>query len=160
MAFDKETLTGWGIPEDKAEAIIAQHDEVIYALKAQVEEAEREYNERKAQAEALPGLKAELEALKAGEEWKAKYEAEKAAFDSFKAECEAKEEDARKREAYGRIMWEMGIPWKSSSLVEKAIDTSSLRLDEAGNLNNPEAVKVEIAREWGSFIPAQKGVKK
>lgn len=160
MAFDMGTLTGWGISEDKAEAIIEKHDEVIKSLKAQIEEAKRESDERKAQAEEAQRMKAELEALKAGESLEAKYTAEKAAFDSFRAEYEARKEDTRKREAYGRIMRAMGVPGKIVSLVEKVLDSSRLRLDEAGNLDNPEALKIEIAQEWESFIPEKKEGKK
>ena len=146
MAFDIATLTGWGIPADTAETIVAQHDEVVAALKEQVEEARQEYEKRKAETET-------------DAEWKEKYESEKAAFDSFKAEYEARETDTRKREAYGRIMRNIGVPEKIISLAVRVVDTSALRLDKCGNLDNPEAITLDITREYEEFLPKKGGIK-
>ena len=158
MAFDLEMITGLGIPQDKAERIKALHDETINALSAQVEEARKEYEETKARAEEARRLEAELNAYKegnGGKDYKALYEAEKDAFDALKAEQEAKAKEARKRDAYKALLRAEGISGKVVDSIARVTEVSSFRLDDAGNLDNPEAIRADIRREWGEFIPAK-----
>ena len=162
MAFDMETLTGWGIPEDKAEAIIARHDEVINALKAEAEALEREAAELKPRAEEARRIQAEIDAYKegnGGKDYKALYEAEKSAFDALKAEQEVKNTEERKREAYKALCRAEGVQARRLDSIARLIDVSSFRLDAAGNLENPDAIRADIRREWEDLIPAKgKGV--
>lgn len=156
MAFDLEMLTGLGIPQDKAEQIKALHDETVTALSAQVEEARKEYEETKARAEEARRLEAEINDIKnGGKDYKALYEAEKAAFDALKAEQEAKATEARKREAYIALCRAEGVKARRLDSIARLIDVSSFRLDAAGNLENPEAIRADIRREWEDLIPAK-----
>lgn len=158
MAFDLEMLTGLGIPQDKAEQIKALHDETANALSAQVEEARKEYEETKARAEEAQRLEAEINAIKeanGGKDYKALYEAEKAAFDALKAEQEAKATEARKREAYIALCRAEGVKARRLDSIARLVDVSSFRLDAAGNLENPEAIRADIRREWEDLIPAK-----
>ena len=156
MPFDLETITGLGIPQDKAEAIIARHDEVINAMKAEAEALEKEAEELKPRAEEARRLEAELnERKEGGKDYKALYEAEKAAFDALKAEQEAKETEARKRDAYKALLRAEGLSGRVVDSIARVAEVSSFRLDDAGNLDNPEAIRADIRREWGEFIPAK-----
>jgi len=155
MAFDLEMITGLGVPVEKAKQIKARHDETIAALSAEAEKARKEYEETKARAEEARRLEAEIEEVK---DWKAKYEAEKAAFDTLKTEQDAKNTEARKREAYKALMRAEGIPGKLIDKIARYDDVSSFRLDAAGNLENTDAIRANLRREWEDFLPTkQKG---
>lgn len=160
MAFDLEAVTALGVPADKAEAIIARHDEVINALKAEAEALEKEAAELKPRAEEARRIQAEIDEYKeanGGKDYKALYEAEKAAFDALKAEQEAKDTEARKRDAYKALLRAEGVQAKRLDNIARLVDVSSFRLDAAGNLENPDAIRADIHREWEDLIPKKKG---
>ena len=152
MAFDLETITGFGIPEETALEIIARHNEVVDGIKAKTEKIKKEIEEYKPHAEEARQLMAEIEAAKAGGDWETKYKAEKAAFDALKAKQEAKEIEERKREAYKALCRAEGVQARRLDSIARLIDVSSFRLDAAGNLENPEAIRADIRREWEDLI--------
>ena len=159
MAFDLETITALGVPADKAEELITRHDESINALKAEAEALEKEAAELKPRAEEAQRIQAEIAAYKGGKDYKALYEAEKAAFDALKAEQEAKQTEQRKREAYKELCRAEGVQARRLDSLVRLVDVSSFRLDAAGNLENPDAIRADIRREWVDLIPAnRKGV--
>lgn len=87
MALTRKMLEAMGIETDKAELIIAAHTETVDALKAQ-------RDNYKTEAEKLPGVQAELDGYKNGEDYKAKYDTLKSQIDGEKAQA-AKETAAR-----------------------------------------------------------------
>ena len=154
MGMDIETLTGLGIPQEAAEKIIAKHEETVRELQKEVDRAREEADAARIGAEQAAKLGEEL---KAGTDWEAKYRAEKAALDALKAEQAAKAEEDRKKREYRALLLEEGIKPIVADSILQVTDVSKYRFDDAGRLENPEAVRADISREWAAFKPPRRG---
>ena len=86
MALKRSFLKSMGLTDEQISAIIEAHTETVDGLKADIEKY-------KGDAEKLPGVQKELDALKAAGDggYKEKYEKEKKAFEDFKTAQTAKE---------------------------------------------------------------------
>ena len=102
MALTRKMLKAMGIEEDKIDQIIEAHAETVDALKDKLSKAEES-------AEKLSKAEKELENLKAGDDYKAKYEAEHQAFEDFKNEQTAKAQKAAKEQAARAYFESKGI---------------------------------------------------
>lgn len=153
MAFDIETLTGMGIGQEAAERLVSRHQASVDEIKAELSRAQEEAEAAKTDAEQAAELQARIDKLKAGEdEYKAKYEAEKAALDALKAEQAEKKETERKRGAFRSLLIGEGIRPKIADLIARCADVNSYRWNaEEGTFDNPDAVKADIASEWGEY---------
>jgi hypothetical protein len=85
-------LKALGIEDDKIEQIIDAHTETVDGLKEKLARAEESANK-------LPGVQQELDDLKAGGDFKDKYEKEHKAFEEYKSGITAKETRAAKEKA-------------------------------------------------------------
>lgn len=94
MALTRKLLKGMGLTEEQVETIIDAHTETVDGIK-------KERDTYKADALKLPTVEEELSTLKAAGDdgYKAKYEAEKAAFENYKTQQTAKETRAAKEKA-------------------------------------------------------------
>lgn len=94
MGLTRKGLKAMGLTEEQVDSIIEAHAETVDGLKDKLKAAEVE-------SEKLKGIQRELDDLKAnpGEDYKAKYEAEKKAFAEYKADQTAKEAKAAKEAA-------------------------------------------------------------
>lgn len=92
MALTRKMLKALGIEDDKIEQIIDAHTETVDGLKEKLTAAE-------AGAAKLADVQKELDGLKAGGDFKAKYEKEHKDFEDFKAGITAKETRAAKEKA-------------------------------------------------------------
>lgn len=94
MALTRKLLKGMGLTEEQVETIIDAHTETVDGIK-------KERDTYKADALKLPTVEEELSTLKAAGDdgYKAKYEAEKQAFEKYKNEQTAKETRATKEKA-------------------------------------------------------------
>lgn len=94
MALTRRMLKGMGLTEEQADTIIEAHAETVDGLKDKLKTAEEKANK-------LDDVQKELDGLKAnsGDDYKAKYEAEKKAFADYKADQTAKETKAAKEKA-------------------------------------------------------------
>lgn len=156
MAFTRKFLAALGIEPDKIDEIITAHTEVTDALKA-------ERDRYKADAEKLPGVQKELDALKGGDGDKGgsdELEELRKQLKQVKAEYEAKEVERKTREAYSALLREVGIPEKRVAAVLRASDLSGVKLGDDGKITDAEERKKAIAAEWSDFIPteAERGV--
>ena len=85
MALTRRLLKGMGLTEEQMDTIIDAHTETVDSLKADL-------SRYKADAEALAGVRKELEEAKASLEnekkgsWKVKYDALKEEYEGYKAE--------------------------------------------------------------------------
>lgn len=95
-----------------------------------------------------------MDALKAagGDGWEEKYKSVKAEFDKFKAETEASNLKAKTAEAFKAVLRESGIADKYISVVQKATDLSSYKLNEDGKLEDVDKIKAAIKQEWPEFL--------
>lgn len=146
MAFTRKMLKAMGIDDEKVDEIIEAHTEVTNSLKEQA----KEYKEA---AEELKGVQKELDELKAkGDDgYKAKYEAEKEAFEQYKAEVEGAKEQESKEKAYREMLKDV----LSEKGVEKAVkyaDWSKIEIDEKGELKNASDHVKAVKEEWAEHV--------
>ena len=94
MAMTRKSLKAMGLADEQIDSIIEMHTETVDGLKEKLRAAEEKANK-------LDDVQKELDGLKAnsGDDYKAKYEAEKKAFADYKADQMAKETKAAKEAA-------------------------------------------------------------
>lgn len=153
MGFDIEALTGMGIGQEAAERLVSMHQASVDEIKAELSRVQEDAKATKAGADQAGELQARIDAMKAGEDgYKAKYEAEKAALDALKAEQAEKKELEHKRGIYRALLIREGYKPKIADLISRCADVASYRLNnETGEYENLEAVRADIAAEWGEY---------
>lgn len=121
MALTRRALKAMGIEEEKIDEIITMHTETVEGLKADAAKY-------KADAEQLPKVQRELDALKAAGDGglQDKYDRVKKEFDDYKAEVSAKEAKAAKEKAVRAYYEGKGITGKS---LDIAIRGSGAEID-------------------------------
>lgn len=145
MGFTRSFLKALNLTDEQVTAVIDEHVSVTDALKKQ-------RDEYKDQAEKLPEALKEIEALKAGEDYKAKFEDEHKAFEAYKADV-AKSEAKRAVEAeYRKLLAEERIGAKRIDAVIRLTDLGQMKLDKDGKLENTDKLREDIRREWGEYI--------
>lgn len=94
MALTRKSLKAMGLTDEQVDSIVEMHTETVDGLKEKLKAAEEKANK-------LDDVQKELDGLKAnsGDDYKAKYEAEKKAFADYKADQMAKETKAAKEAA-------------------------------------------------------------
>lgn len=94
MALTRKLLKGMGLTDEQVDTIIEAHTNTVDGLKADI-------SRYKADAEKLPDVQKQLDALKAAGDdgYKEKYEKEHSAFETYKADVTAKEAKAAKEKA-------------------------------------------------------------
>lgn len=94
MALTRKSLKAMGLTDEQVDSIVEMHTETVDGLKEKLKTAEDKANK-------LDDVQKELDGLKAngGDDYKAKYEAEKKAFADYKADQTAKETKAAKEKA-------------------------------------------------------------
>jgi hypothetical protein len=92
MAVTRKFLKGMGLTDEQVDTIIEAHTETVDGLKDKLSKAE-------ADAAKLTDVQKELDGLKAGGDYKAKYEKEHKDFEDYKASVTAKETRAAKEAA-------------------------------------------------------------
>lgn len=94
MALTRKSLKAMGLTDEQVESIVEMHTETVDGLKDKLKAAEEKSSK-------LDDVQKELDGLKAnsGDDYKAKYEAEKKAFADYKADQTAKEAKAAKEAA-------------------------------------------------------------
>jgi hypothetical protein len=155
MAVTRKFLTALGIEEDKVDEIITRHVEVVDALK-------EERDKYKEDAEALVGVRKELDELKANSDekkensYKVKYEAIKEEFEAYKKEIEDKDVKDKKESAYRQLLKDCGIPEKRIDAILRVSDIESIEFDDDGKIKDKEKLTESIKEEWSDFIPTTK----
>ena len=147
MALTRKALKAMGLTEEQVDSIIEAHTETVDGLKEQL----KTY---KTDAEKLPTVQKELDDLKKGdgEDWKGKYDAEKAAHDKTKSDYKAKETAAKVKSAYRAMLKEAGVADKYLDTVIKATDMSGMKLDKDGKLEGADDLAKSAKTEWADFI--------
>lgn len=156
MAFTRKFLEALGIEEKQVEEIIASHSEVVSALKEQ-------RDSYKADAEKLPAVQKELDALKnkapdgneeALKELQSKYDKLDKEFKDYKSGIEAKEIKTAKESAKKAFLKDMGISEKYLDLIMKASadDLDKLELDENGKIKDADKVKEGYSKAYADFV--------
>lgn len=144
MSFTRAFLKSLGLNDDQVQAVVDAHLEVVNPLK-------EERNTLKEQSGRIPELEKELEGLKNGEDFKAKWEKEHAEFEDYKKQVEQEAETAKVKAAYRKLLADEKISEKRLDVVMRATDFSKMKLDKDGNLTNTDTLKEAINQEWGDF---------
>lgn len=148
-----------GIDTDKIDEIITAHRETVDALKD-------ERDGFKADAEKLADVQrdldnanqkiADLENEDGKDKWKVKYDALKDEYADYKTSVEAEKTEAKKNDAYRKLLKEVGVSEKRIDSVLKVTDTKDLEFDGDGNLKDSDKLKNAIKDEWSDFIVTEK----
>ena len=154
MAFTREFLKACGLTDEQVSSVMQEHVSVTDALKAQREDAKKEAENAKKEAAKVPGLQQEIDSLKGGEDFKAKYEKEHADFEAYKGEISAQEQKKKVETAYRKLLADEHIKTDRHDFIIAHTDLSKATLDKDGNLVEAEALKKEIndsVNGWGAF---------
>lgn len=142
------------LTDEQVSAIIQEHTSVTDALKAQRDKAKEEAAEFKKQADELPKVQKELDELKNGEDYKAKYEKAVKDHDDYVKSVEAKETAEKVKAAYRKLLADEQIKADRIDFVLNHSDLSNMKLDKDGNLENVEEIKKTLNDSndgWGMF---------
>lgn len=149
MSLTRKALAAMGIEGEKIEQIIEMHSETVNGLKDQI----TEYKEK---ANKLPTITQELEELKksAGnpDEYKAKYESEKQAFEDFKKNIEIEKANSTKDKLYRKLLSENNVKANKIDLIMRTVNLNDLELDGEDKLKGSEDLNKEILKDWQDFI--------
>lgn len=153
MSLSRKLLESLGLESDKVSTIIEAHAETVDGLKKEIEKYKASNEALESTTKELEAVKSELATLKAdGGDWQKKYEQEKADFEAYKNDREAKDTLEAKKSAYESLLKETGVSEKSISKIIKLTDFSELELDEEGKLKDIDKAQESIKSEWGEFI--------
>ena len=151
MAFTRNFLKALGLTDEQVGTIVEEHTSVTDALKKQRDDFKAEAERYKADAEKLPEVQKELDGLKNGEDFKAKYDKEHQDFEDYKAEIARNETLAKKKAAYRQLLIDENINEKRLDAVIRTTDFDKIELDENGKLQKTADLKKAIDSEWGDF---------
>lgn len=145
MAFTRSFLKSMGLSEEQIQAVIDAHLEVVNPLK-------EDRDKLKQDAANASDLQKELDSLKNGEDFKAKYDAEHKAFEDYKNEMKAQAEQAKVQAAYRKLLAEEKISEKRLDAVCRLTDFSKMHLDKDGNLADADKLRESIKSDWSDYI--------
>lgn len=146
MSLTRSMLKGMGLTDEQVSAIIDEHVAVVDGLKA-------DRDSYKEKAQKVDKLEKELADAKSGDEdWKAKYEAEHDAFDKFKKDVEGKENTAKLKSAYEKLLKDAKVGESHIASILKVTDFSGMKLDKEGKLVDEDKISDSIKNDWSGFI--------
>lgn len=151
MAFRRSTLAAMGLTNEQVDSIIELHTETVNALKADIDK----YKEA---AEKLPDVQRQLEEanskLKNSDDYKGKYESEKAAHDKLKTEVQNKETTAKKSSAFKAFLKDKGYSENGIGKIAKYGGyIEKVELDEDGKITNSDKLMSAVESEWSEYKP-------
>lgn len=148
MALTRRALKAMGIDEEKIDEIIAMHTETVEGLKADI----AKYKE---DAEKLPTVQKELDALKSAGDGglQERFDALQREYDEFKGEVTAKEAKTAKESAARAYYESKGITGKS---LDIAIRGSGAEIDalelEDGKIKDAKALDELISGTFAGLV--------
>ena len=141
MALTRKMLKGMGLTDEQIDSVIDAHTETVDALKSQIEQY-------KTDADKLGDVQKKLDE---NDDWKAKHDTLKKAFDQYKAEVTSKETLATKQKAYKALLTAEKIPEKYHDRIIKMTDFDGMELD-GDKLKDEASARQGIKDGWGEFI--------
>lgn len=152
MALTRKMLKAMGIEDEKIEQIIEEHTESTDALKQQ-----RDEYKAKAEAKATTSTEPKPKDPEPGDGYKAKYDAEKKAFEDYKANIAAEKAEADKRAKYRELIVKAGVDSKRVDSVLKVSDLSEIKVKD-GAIEGADDLVKSIKEDWADFIPTTQKV--
>lgn len=147
MALTRKMLKAMGIEDEKIDQIIEEHTESTDALKQQ-----RDEYKAKAEAKATTSTDPKPKDPEPSDEYKAKYDAEKKAFEDYKAGIEAEKAEAEKRAKYRELIEKAGVDAKRIDAVLKISDLSGVTVKD-GAIEGADKLVEGIKADFADFIP-------
>lgn len=152
MALTRKMLKAMGIEDEKIDQIIEEHTESTDALKQQ-----RDEYKAKAEAKATASTEPKPKDPEPGDGYKAKYDAEKKAFEDYKANIAAEKAEADKRAKYRELIVKAGVDSKRVDSVLKVSDLSKIKVKD-GAIEGADDLVESIKEDWADFIPTTQKV--
>lgn len=152
MALTRKMLKAMGIEDEKIDQIIEEHTESTDALKQQ-----RDEYKVKAEAKATASTEPKPKDPEPGDGYKAKYDAEKKAFEDYKANIAAEKAEADKRAKYRELIVKAGVDSKRVDSVLKVSDLSEIKVKD-GAIEGADDLVKSIKEDWADFIPTTQKV--
>lgn len=144
-------IIGESCTDEIENQLVALHLGVVDPLKDDV-------TRYKADAEKLPGVQKELDALKGkGDDgYKAKYESEHQAFEDYKTSVAAEKTTAAKEKALETALKKVGIADKRLQSVARLCKgdglLDKLELDDKGAIKDAAALEKSLKTDYGEYI--------
>ena len=145
MSFTRAFLKANGLNDDQITSVMEEHTAIVDRIK-------NELNGYKADAEKLPKVQKELDDLKNGEDFKAKFEKEHADFEQYKLDIAKAEQTEKVKAAYRKLLQDEKVGEKHLDSIMGITQFDALKLDKDGNLENLDALKKTIADKYGDFV--------
>lgn len=152
MALTRKSLKAMGIEDEKIDQIIDDHAETVAVLKDKIATAEKAASDNAGAAEQVEALKREIETLKTGDGYQAKYEKEHEAFEAFKAEVEAEKQKAEKSSLYRKLLTEAGVADKYLDAIMRVANVDEVEVKD-GAIADAEKLTEALKESWADFIP-------
>lgn len=152
MALTRKMLKAMGIEDEKIDQIIEEHTESTDALKQQ-----RDEYKAKAESKATASTEPKPKDPEPGDGYKAKYDAEKKAFEDYKANIAAEKAEADKRAKYRELIVKAGVDSKRVDSVLKVSDLSEIKVKD-GAIEGADDLVKSIKEDWADFIPTTQKV--
>lgn len=153
MAFTRKALKAMGLTDEQIDSIIELHTESTDAIKA-------DRDKYKEDAEKLSDVQRQLDEanskISAAEkdDYKGKYESEKAAHDKLKEDIKAKETTAKKSTAFKAYLKEKGYSDNAITKITKYGGyVDGIELDDEGKIKDSDKLLTSIEGEWGEYKP-------
>lgn len=151
--FTRKKLDAMGLTEEQKESLLELHTESVSDILAEVEKYKED-------AEKLSDVQRQLDEanskLKAAEkdDYKGKYESEKAAHDKLKEDIKAKETTAKKSTAFKAYLKEKGYSDNAITKITKYGGyVDGIELDDEGKIKDSDKLLTSIENEWGEYKP-------
>lgn len=148
MALTRKALKAMGLTDEQIESVIEMHTETVDGFKEDI-------NKYKADAEKLPGVQRELDALKATKDdgYKERYEAEHRAFEDYKTEIANKDAKAAKETAVRAYFESKNIKGANLNIAMRssAAEIAAVEL-ENGNIKDTSALDSLIAGDYAGLV--------
>ena len=144
MAFSRSFLKSIGLTDEQISSVMEEHSSIVDALK-------KERDAYKSDADKLPEMRRELETLKGGEDFRAKYEKEHQDFETYKADVAKNAQLEKVKAAYRKLLVDEKINEKRLDGIIRLTDFEKIRLDKDGNLADLKTLKENIGKEWGEY---------
>lgn len=152
MALTRKMLKAMGIEDEKIDQIIEEHTESTDALKQQ-----RDEYKAKAEAKATTSTEQKPKDPEPSDGYKTKYDAEKKAFEDYKANIAAEKAEADKRAKYRELIVKAGVDSKRVDSVLKVSDLSEIKVKD-GAIEGADDLVKSIKEDWADFIPTTQKV--
>ena len=144
MAFTRNFLKSTGLSDEQITAVMEEHVAVVDGLKA-------DRDSFKEQAEKAADLQTQLEEIKGGEDFKAKYEKEHQDFEDFKKKTAEEAEASKVKAAYKSLLVDEKIGAKRIESICRVTDFTKMKLGKDGRLEGEDNLRKAINDEWGEF---------